>query len=204
MYIAKFIDILILKMMRIQCIGMFSAVYGGYLAVAYIKQEFTIYLISIIIWFLILSFWAIKVTAIIVFSYSILFFNIYYLSLRFKQLFNLQILKIQNLRKIFYQHTKLTMMTNESNQFFKYSMAYSYFVYTFVVIFTTIIFQYGRGVFLFRLANLMVGCFGVCLVFLITLFSARLSKEAHRFYKPINSYICSAKLGLQMKIKVSF
>ena len=204
MYIAKFIDILILKIIRIDCIGLFSAFYGGYLAVAYIKQEFSIYLISIIIWFLILSFWVIKVTAIICFSYSILFFNIYYLILRFKQLYNPGILKVHNLRQVLFQHTKLTMMTDESNQLFKYLMAYSYFVYTLVVILTFLIFQYGKGVFLLRLANQTVGCFGVCLVFLITLFSARLSQEAHRFYKTMNSYLISSNLDLNFKIRVYF
>ena len=201
MLIAKLIDILILKTMRINCIGLFIAIQLGFSAMAYIKQEFTIYLISIIIWFLILSFWAIKVTAIIIFIDSMLFFNIYYLRLRYKQFYDFEI-KRYNFQQQLYQHTKLATMTEQSNQLFKYIMAENYFISTTLVLTNIITFLYGNGILLFRLACLIVGCFGFFLLFLMTLFSAQLSQEAHRFYKIVYSYITVTKLGLKIKLKV--
>ena len=199
MLIAKLTDILILRLMRTSCSGVFLVVHLGFSAMAYIKQEFTIYLISIIIWYLILWFWVLRMTAIIGFGYSILFFNIYYLTIRYKQLYDLGI-KTHNLQQTLYEHTKLTMMTHQSNQLFKYWMVYNYFVCTFIALMAFIIFQYGNGIFLFRLACLFAGYCSILLILMMTLFSARLSLEAHRFYKSINFV---AKLGLQMKLKVS-
>ena len=202
MIISKFIDIFILKVIKISCIGLFCVVYGGFCVVAYIKQEFTIYLISIIFWFLVLSFWAIKVTMIVVFSFSILFFNIYYLNLRFKQLYSLNMITVNKLL-IIYRHNKLSMMTYQSNNYFKYTMAYSYFIATIIDILTYITFFYGNGVLLFRLAVLIVGLFGFVLMFLVSQFSANLSREANRFYETMNSFNCLAKLDIKQKLKVS-
>ena len=203
MLIAKLIDIFILKIMRYGTMTTFCAVYGGYCTMAYVLQEFPIYLISIIIWLTILWLWAIKVTAIIVFSYSILFFNIYYLRLRYRQL-NQNVLNSYNTQIIMRKHTKLTTMTDHSNGLFKYSMAYSYFLSTSTAVLCFIVFQYGNGILFLRLSVQAVGCCGVLLIFLITLFSAQLSREAHRFYRPMNSYISIAKLDLSIKLKVRF
>ena len=203
--ISKFIDIFILKIMSYICIALFCAVYGFFSLLAFVKQEYELSIISILIWFPILSFWSLKVTPIIVFSFSIIFFINFYITLRFRQLFSLMENKNWihiNLDTFILMHNKLAHLTYKANQVFKYIMAFSYFIASMSAVIAFLIFFYGRGIFLFRLAVLIVGSMGVTLIYLITQFSAILSVEAHRFYSSMNSLVCVKQLRFRKNWKV--
>ena len=203
--ISKFIDLLVLRIASTTCVLLFCSVYGFYCLMAYVKQEYPIYLISILIWSSMLTYWAFKVASITVFSFSVSFFVNFYLNLRFRQLFSSVKSKISiDMNILIRRNNKLSQMTHQSNEFFKLIMAISYFIASMTAVLTYIIFFYGRGIFLFRLAVLIVGSFGCVLIYLLTRFSAILSLEAHRFYVPINSFICATNLRLSHKWKVSY
>ncbi len=204
--VSKLSEILILKVIRISCNALFGIVFGFYCIIAYVKQDYEYSLILLLIWFLILMLWVLNITAILSFSYSILFFAVYYMKLRFKQLITCKILtyRISHLNDLMRAHNSLTIMTNNYNKFFNYLMATNHYITTIEFNLLVFITVYGNGNIYFRLANAVLAVFTVILMNLVAYTSSNLSKEAHRLYFTINSLNVSRKLTLNLKWKVRY
>lgn len=196
---SKFISIFNFKLMIMSCTSLFSAVFLFYCAIAYIRQDFPMPLISEIVWSVILSFSAFSSSVVIVFTYSMIFFYTYYLCLRFRQLFDT--FGTIDCQRLIESHSKLTLMTVECNRLFQYLITINHFISTLTLILTSYIAFYGRGVFFFRLAVGNVALFGLILMLMITRIAANLSFEAHRFYISVNSLATRMTTGLRHKLK---
>jgi hypothetical protein len=204
--ISKLTEIIVLRLMCTSCVVIFGIVLGIYTYIAYIQQDYEYSLIPIIIWFLVMMLWAWNATTIIVISYGIMYFSVYYLELRFKQLRNkLKYIlegRIGLLNSLMQDHNSLTLITHNYNKFFKYLMVTNQFTTTFGLNLIFLISLYGSGNIYFRLANAMVGIIYSSLMYLSTYTCANLSKEAHRFYIPINSLYSKSKIPSRIRWKV--
>ena len=205
---SKLIETINFKLMLFSCTSLFTAVYLLFAIIAYLRQDFPIPLISLVFWTIVMSIAGKEWSAIIVFTYSMVFYYTYYLSLRYRQL--LQTLRLtpiigfdQMVKVIIRKHVNLTKMTRDSNVFFSKIILVNHVISTITENLLCYIFLYGRGIIYFRLANACVAIFGFTLMLVITRVSATLSSDAHRFYNPVNSLNTQISCNTKDRLKVS-
>ena len=159
-YVSKLVNILVFKIMRFIPILVFGSVYGAFIIIAYIQQDFEFSIVASILWFIVLTIWSRYITSSIIFSYGIIFFTAFYIKLRFKQL-KTNLLMVFNgrsayLKEFLRMHNKLSVLTHEFNKIFCYILAINQFISTFTLSLLFFVTFYGRGPVVFRLANLLI------------------------------------------------
>jgi hypothetical protein len=173
---------------------------------AYTSQEYNYSLFIFTIWGLISAFIAYFEYSALAASVMASYVTIYYLTLRFNQI-SLELKQIEKKRfmrllELIEEHNILSVYTKKCNIWFSLAMGVIYLLMTVAINLSIYLSIYGNLSKTLRLGMMNSSILILIIMLLMTYTSGKLSTEAHKAYKTINSTFVRINFPLFIKLKV--
>jgi hypothetical protein len=196
---SKIMELILLKIFHWGLLFATVLAYGSFLIIAYIRQDYNIYFITIIIWWSISVYITERIQLINLTTVFIGYLITYYLKLSFQQITEqfekISAKNLNHLISLIRSHDRISKLTNNCNLFYSKVMALVYFYGSVMINLALLLLLYGNPALLVKLAAQIQ-------VFIVTTSLYLVTYTAHRCYGTINSINARNKIPVLIKLKV--
>jgi len=173
----------------------------------YMSQENNYSLILLIIWFVLSVVWISKISRVALTTLLTFYLITFYLKLRFQQISEqftkkLSDEKSRTILGSIHIHNRVTVITDQCNQFFRYILAILYFFGTVFINVMLCVAIIGHSQIYLRFILINIVTVTIFINYSTISSCAKLSTEAHLCYNTVNSIAVKTKLSLFTQLKV--